>query len=120
MHRIIIKEPEQLLAGLGLALASDTAWKITGLPAWSEQAGGLFAWLEHYHWGIISLISATYSKKYRSLYQGYGITLIGTESGQTFPFAYGSPHFLESTLIGLGLGAILAYRLNTLRKKRRA
>jgi hypothetical protein len=63
--------------------------------------------IEHYHWGLVSLIIGVLLSDIHSdihyFFFGLGLMLIIDESLQKHPFAYGSKHFLVSSMIGFVL-----------------
>ena len=66
------------------------------------------AFLEHYHFGIGSLIVGRVVKKYRPYLYGFGGALIIAESLQSNAFGIGKPTFGASTVLGLALTTVLA------------
>jgi len=94
----------RFLLGLALGAALDYPWRKTGI---SKYERGLEA-LEHYHWGLVSLIVAKLFD-FGAIYAGAGLYLILVELTQKHPFAIKSDHDLPSTIIGLILVTILIF-----------
>ena len=55
--------------------------------------------LEHYHWAIF--LTTIYLIFRNEFLIGLAIAFAGDELLQDKPFAYGKPHFIESTILGL-------------------
>ncbi|MEM3193409.1 MAG: hypothetical protein QXH97_00300 [Candidatus Bathyarchaeia archaeon] len=95
-------------------LVLDRVWWESGLNKYEKG----IAVLEHYHWGLIAWILAYVVNVNISFFLwGVGLALVMAEWAQTgewkdsvwsrgHPFAYGSDHFLFSTVIGLALIAV--------------
>ena len=95
--------------GLIIAFILDAIWRKyfwgtfevfllkTRLDKYSELY--FLAMLEHYHWGLLSII--LYLLFNNDVLLGVGTGLVITEALQSKPFAIGSGLFLESTIIGL-------------------
>jgi len=67
------------------------------------------AFLEHHQWGLVSLIAATQTHKYRPYLNGVGAVLILSELVQTPPFGIGKsiPQELGNLAVTTLLGSIL-------------
>jgi hypothetical protein len=62
--------------------------------------------MEHYHWAMILAIAEMFLEN--GVLVGIGSTLILDECwGQDHPFAHGSDHFIESSIIGAVIFAIM-------------
>jgi hypothetical protein len=89
-----------MLAGFLL----DRLWWESGL----DKKDAKVAFLEHYHWGLICWILSFFAPyPISATLLGIGLALIIAEWSQTHPFAYGSEHFILSTVIGAILLTIL-------------
>jgi hypothetical protein len=67
-----------------LTSAALKATSLTGEPQKSP-----LAFVEHYHYGLASLIAARYAGKYAPFLDGFGIGMIGVEAGGKNPFGIG-------------------------------
>lgn len=101
-----------------VGMVIDTLW-------WNidyKKAEKGFEVIEHYHLGIVSIIAGVVLGVYFPLFYGFflglGLLFIIAEWRQFIeihnnkvipgkPFAYGSVHFKQSTLIGIGLFVVL-------------
>jgi hypothetical protein len=94
-------EKVKLLLGAGAAALANGAWnswpgheafKLAALKATSltgEPQKSPLAFVEHYHYGLASLIGARYAGKYAPFLDGFGIGMIGVEAGGKNPFGIG-------------------------------
>ncbi len=94
----------RFMLGLVLGAALDYPWRKTGVNKYERKLEAL----EHYHWGLVSLIVAKLFN-FGAIYAGVGLYLIPVELTQKHPFAIKSNHDLPSTVIGLILVAILIF-----------
>jgi hypothetical protein len=82
----------------------DRLWWELGL----DKRDAKVAFLEHYHWGLVCWIVSFFTPyPISATLLGIGLALIIAEWSQTHPFAYGSDHFIPSTVIGAILMTIL-------------
>jgi hypothetical protein len=103
------------LLGLLAGLVLDRAWWESGANKYEHGVEEL----EHYHWGLICWILAYLAPLWLSyILWGLGLALIIAEWAQTgewgdgewrrgHPFAWGSRHFVTSSVVGVGLAALL-------------
>jgi hypothetical protein len=70
------------------------------------------AFIEHYHWGLASMISARCVGKYAPLLDGFGAGMIASELAGDHPFGLGKSK--EETTGNVILGGILTGMLLTL------
>jgi hypothetical protein len=103
------------LLGIFVGLVLDRAWWELGLDKYDKNCEEL----EHYHWGLLAWIVAYATPLFVSeILWGLGLALIIAEWAQVgewrngewkrgHPFAYGSKHFVASTVIGIVLVVIL-------------
>jgi hypothetical protein len=94
-------EKVKLLLGAGAAALANVAWnswpgheafKLAALKATSltgEPQKSPLAFIEHYHYGLASIIAARYAGKYAPLLDGFGAGMIGIEAGGENPFGIG-------------------------------
>ncbi len=80
--------------GAGSAIMGDTIWRNipgTGSFAVPPEGKNALSFMEHYHWGIISLLAASRIKnRSASMFlNGVGAGLIMTEAASSTPFGYG-------------------------------
>ena len=103
-------DTKKIFVGLGASAVASVAWEV--MPTSNQYKLALaespLAFLEHYHFGIASLIVARHTKKATPYLDGFGAGLIVAESAQTNPFGIGKPTFGASTALGIVLTAILA------------
>lgn len=103
-------EYKKVLAGVGASAVVSLVWE--ACPDKSQYrlaklAGSPLAFLEHYHWGLASLIVGRYAKQHSPYFDGLGAGLIVLECGQADPFGVGKPTFGASTALGIALGTVL-------------
>jgi hypothetical protein len=108
-----------VLLGMLLGLVLDRVWWEWGL---SKYESGVKE-LEHYHWGLLAWFLSYFTPHLVSEFLwGLGAALILAEWGQIgewgdgewrrgHPFAYGSNHFVASTVIGVVLAALVVIPL---------
>lgn len=108
-----------ILLGLLLGLLLDRVWWESGLNKY--EAG--ISVFEHYHWGLLAWFLSYFAYGLvPDLLRGLGAALVLAEWGQTgewvgdkwcrgHPFAYGSNHFVPSTVIGAVLAALVLWPL---------
>jgi len=107
-----MKNTAKMLVGLAGATGVAYAWeRYPGKDAFKLAETNPLAFLEHYHWGIISMIVARQTPKYAPILDGFGAGLIISEAGQAEPFGWNHPTFGASTVTGIILSAILALSL---------
>jgi len=104
-----------ILLGMLLGLVLDRVWWEARL---SKYESGVKE-LEHYHWGLLAWFLSYFTPRLVSEFLwGLGAALVLAEWGQTgewvgdrwrkgHPFAYGSDHFVASTMIGVVLAALV-------------
>ena len=106
-------ETKKLLIGLGASVVVSTVWQ--AVPTNNQYKLALaespLSFIEHYHWGLVSLIVARYYKKGEPYLDGFGTGLIVGEAAQPNPFGIGKPTFEVSTALGIALTALLALSL---------
>jgi hypothetical protein len=108
-----------ILLGLFLGLLLDRVWWELELNKY--EAG--ISVFEHYHWGLLAWFLSYFTDGIvMDLLRGLGAALVLAEWGQTgewvngtwrkgHPFAYGSNHFVPSTVIGVVLAALVLWPL---------
>lgn len=116
------KESEALI-GVGSSVLVSAAWNLYPnreafkLPLFKlssftgEPEKSPLAFLEHYHYGLASLISARTFKKYSAYLDGFGLGMILSEFFQNNPFGLGKTLYeLTGNLsLTIGLLAVLLY-----------
>lgn len=90
------------IVGFIFGLGIDLMWWHTNIKKLEKG----FEALEHYHFGILSLIIGVLIANPIPL--GLGLALILKESDQAHPFAYLSEHFRKSSYIGIAMFILLA------------
>jgi hypothetical protein len=108
-----------ILLGLFLGLLLDRVWWEARL---NKYEAGLSVF-EHYHWGLLAWFLSYFTPHLVSeVLWGLGAALILAEWGQSgvwmdgewrkgHPFAYGTKHFIPSTVIGAVLAALVLWPL---------
>ncbi|MCS7118267.1 MAG: hypothetical protein NZ957_05740 [Thaumarchaeota archaeon] len=94
--------------GIFMGLLLDRVWWESGFNKYEKGV----EFMEHYHWGLLSILIAFFLPMIAFDFMvGLGLSMILAEWAQTgywkngnwrrgHPFAYGSSHFVLSTLIG--------------------
>jgi hypothetical protein len=98
-------ESDRVLAGgtvgIGASILVNVAWgswpgskafKLKALAATSptgEPQKSPLAFIEHYHWGLASMILARYAGEYSALLDGFGIGMVASELAGDHPFGIG-------------------------------
>ncbi len=102
-------ETKKILVGLGASMVASVAWQV--VPTNNQYKLALaespLSFIEHYQWGLVSLIVARYYKKGEPYLDGFGTGLIVSEAAQPNPFGIGKPTFGASTTLGIALTAVL-------------
>ena len=100
------------LIGVGASAVVAGAWEL--YP--NKQAYRLaitkspLAFVEHYHWGLASIIVARYTKKYQYYLDGLGVGLIASEAVHPQPFGIIGktvPELIGNLCLTTVLGVIL-------------
>jgi len=97
--------------GVGSSLAATFVWELLPVHTQYKLAqleGNPLAFVEHYHFGLASMIIAPHAKGAKPYLNGLGGGLIVAEATQENPFGVGKPTFGASTALGMALTAILA------------
>ena len=82
----------------------DRLWWELGL----DKKDAHIAFIEHYHWGLLCwILSFFLPYPISATLLGIGLAFIIAEWAQPHPFAYGSDHFIISTVIGAILMVVL-------------
>ena len=105
------------MVGVASAIATDVAWRLYPDNAkfklkLTEEKSPL-AFLEHYHYGLVSLSIGRCWKQYSSFFDGFGGIMMMLEAFQTQPFGIGKTSWEKkgnvqttSFLIGVLLASI--------------
>lgn len=101
-----------MLIGVAGAAGAAYAWeRYPGKNTFKLAETNPLAFLEHYHFGLISMIVARQTPKYAPYLDGFGAGLILAEAAQPEPFGWNHPTFGASTVTGIILASILALSL---------
>lgn len=95
---------DQLLVGLGGSVATCLLWsawpnsqqfklQLYKLTDPEDPAKSPLAFLEHYHWGLASLIVGQFAGKHANLANGFGVGMIGSEFFGDHPFGVGKTEY---------------------------
>ena len=101
----------KIIVGAGAGVAVVVAWEF--YPQKNiyklDTTISPLAFLEHQHWGMVSLIAATQTQKYKPYLNGIGAVLILSELIQDHPYGIGKsiPQELGNLAITALLGSIL-------------
>lgn len=93
--------------GVGLSATASFVWTL--IPnSQSFESSSPLAFIEHYHWGLASMVVAKHVRKakpYKQYLNGFGAGLIVVEAVGSQPFAIGKPpeQFYPSLALGAGL-----------------
>ena len=85
------------ILGLIIGCLIDRIWKVRK----HEQLDKKLNFIDHYHWGLISVLGYIFTDM--ELLLGIGTAFIIQEIYQKEMFAYGHPYFKKVTYIGIGL-----------------
>src|SRR4030043_76286 len=99
-------ETKKILVGLGGSAVVCVAWELypqKNQYKLAKLAGTHLAVFEHYHWGLMSLITGRYVKSASPYLYGLGAGLIVAECAQPEPFSINKPTFGASTVLGIVL-----------------
>lgn len=96
--------------GAGLSATASYVWTL--VPGNNTFAYNPLAFIEHYHWGLASMVAAKRLKRakpYKSYLNGFGVGMVVIEAASPQPFAIGKPveQFVPSVLLGAGLVLLL-------------
>jgi len=99
------------IVGAGVGVAVVVAWQFYPQKDIYKLDTSIspLAFLEHSHWGMVSLIAATETQKYKPYLNGIGAVLILSELVQDYPFGIGKsiPQELGNLATTALLGSIL-------------
>lgn len=104
-------DTKKMLVGLAGSAGICVAWELypeKNQYKLAKLEGNPLAVMEHYHWGLISMIVARHTTKYQPYLDGLGAGLIVAECTQSDPFGINKPIFGASTVLGIVLSSILA------------
>jgi len=107
-----MKKEYAFTIGAGTAVVGDAIWRSipgTGAFAVPPESKNVLSFVEHYHWGLVSLIAASRIKKYSMFLNGIGAGMIMTEAASSTPFGYGKSAYELQGSIALAsfLGGLL-------------
>lgn len=107
-----MKNTAKFIMGVGLSASASLVWtQIPGNTTFALASNPL-AFIEHYHWGLASMVVAKRMKRakpYKAYLNGFGIGMVVIEAFSTQPYAIGKPleQFYPSVVLGAGLIALL-------------
>ena len=105
-----MNDSSKYAVGSALAIASDVAWSLYPdskmFKLSLEEEKSPLAFIEHYHFGLASLIFGRFTKKYGSYLDSFGSTMVMLEALQSNPFAIGKSEWEING--GMMLGSFLA------------
>lgn len=107
-----MKNVGKLAVGAGLSATASYVWTLIPNNNTFALASNPLAFIEHYHWGLVSLIVAKKvkrAKKYAPYLNGFGVGMVVIEGASPQPFAIGKP--VEQVLPSVALGAGLLWIL---------
>lgn len=103
-----MKNTAKFVMGVGLSASASLVWtQIPGNNTFALASNPL-AFIEHYHWGLGSMIVAKRVKRakpYKPYLNGFGVGMLVIEAVSTQPYAIGKPP--EQFYPSLVLGAVL-------------
>lgn len=100
-----MKNLGKTVAGIGAGLTASYVWTLVPANETFKLASNPLAFMEHYHWGLASMVVAKRvkrAKRYKPYLNGFGAGLIAVEAFGSQPFAIGKPpeQFYPSAIIG--------------------
>lgn len=103
-----MKNLDKLAVGAGISATASYVWTLIPNNTTFTLASNPFAFLEHYHWGLVSMIVAKKvkrAKKYAPYLYGFGGGMVAIEALGSQPFAVGKPveQLFPSVILGSGL-----------------
>lgn len=107
-----MKNAGKFVVGVGLSASASYVWTLIPNNTTFALASNPLAFIEHYHWGLVSMIVAKKvkrAKKYASYLNGFGVGMIVIEGASPQPFAIGKP--VEQVLPSVVLGSALIWTL---------
>lgn len=107
-----MKRLAKFAIGAGLSATASYVWTLIPGNTTFSLASNPVAFLEHYHWGLVSMVvarRAKFAKPYKPYLNGFGLGMILIEAVGSQPFAIGKPpeQVVPATIIGLTLLALL-------------
>jgi hypothetical protein len=112
-----MSERIKLLGGLGASVLANAVWvtwpehesfrlKVLKATSLAEPEKSPLAFVEHYHWGLASLVLARYAGRYSGFFDGFGVGMVAIEASSDKPFGFGkTPWEVRGNLI---LGGLLS------------
>jgi hypothetical protein len=112
-----MSERIKLIAGLGASVLANAAWvswpqheafklKVLKATSLAEPEKSPLAFVEHYHWGLASLVLARYAGRYSGFLDGFGVGMVAIEASSDKPFGYGKTAW--EVRGNLALGSLLS------------
>lgn len=104
-----MKKWAKFAMGAGLSASASYVWTLIPYNETFRLASNPLAFLEHYHWGLASMIVAKRVKRakpYKPYLNGFGVGMVVVEAFSPQPFAVGKPP--EQAIPSAVLGAVLA------------
>jgi hypothetical protein len=112
---------DKKIIGAGLGIGAAIAWEqIPGHEQFAMQLKTVasaagdpetspLAFLEHYHYGLLSFLIGKNNEKYRDYLYGFGAAMVGSELLQNTPFGIGKTEYemKGNILMGIILGSLL-------------
>lgn len=101
-----MKNLGKLAVGTGLSATASYVWTLIPYSNTFALASNPLAFIEHYHWGLASMIVAKRLKRakpYKPYLNGFGAGMLIIEAASPQPYAIGKPpeQFYPSVLIGV-------------------
>lgn len=100
----------KFVAGAGLSAVASYVWTLVPYNTTFKLASAYnpLAFLEHYHWGLASMVVAKHvksAKPYKAYLDGFGVGMVAVEAVGANPFGAGKPpeQFIPSLAVGAGL-----------------
>lgn len=103
-----MKDSSKLFVGAAASIVLSAIWEL--IPTHSSYAApSALAFLEHYHYGLASLLASKHVKGGKPYLQGFGIGMVAIESAEPNPFGIGKPP--EQVVPNIALSATLLWLL---------
>lgn len=103
-----MKNVAKVAMGVGLSATASYIWTMIPGNQTFALASNPLAFIEHYHWGLVSMIvakRAKIAKPYKPYLNGFGAGMVVIEAFSTQPYAIGKPpeQSVPSVFLGAGL-----------------
>jgi len=115
-----MNKTDYVLVGLGASVVTNVAWnlyperqkfklQLYKLTSPEEPEKSPLAFVEHYHWGLVSLCVGRLVPKYSGIFDGFGLGMIASELVEPNPFGIGKTEYevRGNVILASVLGSVL-------------